>query len=60
MGVVVNSFQSESGSDFVGIQRNPIKSDQIRPKFRRIPTTSDEIRAGFRLKGIRQQPYRIR
>ena len=33
-----DSFQSESDSDFVEIQRNPIKSDQIRPDFRRIPT----------------------
>ena len=55
-----DSFQSESDSDFVGIQRNLIKSDQIRPEYRRIPTNSDEIRVGFRLKGIRQQHYRIR
>ena len=43
-----DSFQSESDSDFVEIQRNPIKSDQIRPDFRRIPTNPDEIRVGFR------------
>ena len=55
-----DSFQSESDSDFVGTQRNPIKSDQIRPDYRRIPMNPDEIRVGFRLKRIRQQHYRIR
>ncbi len=41
-----DSFRSESDPDFIGIQRSAIKSDQIRP--------------GFRSKGIRQKPCRIR
>jgi hypothetical protein len=40
------SYRSESGSDLVG--------------FHRVPSNSDEIRAGFRPIGIRQKPYRIR
>ena len=36
-----DSFQSESDSDFVGIQRSPIKSDRIRPDYRRIPMNPD-------------------
>jgi hypothetical protein len=38
IGLLSESFQSESDSDFVGIRWNPMKSDQIRPEFRRIPT----------------------
>jgi hypothetical protein len=59
IGLLSDSFQSESDSDFLGIRRNPMKSDQIRPEFRRLPTNFNEIRVGIRLKGIRQQPYRI-
>lgn len=36
--IVVNSFESESGSDCIESRRNPIKSDQIRFEFRWILT----------------------
>ncbi len=35
-----DSFRSESGPDFIGIQRNPMKSYQIRPGFHRVPSNS--------------------
>ncbi len=38
IGLLSDSFQSESDSDFVGIRRNPMTSDQIRPEFHRIRT----------------------
>jgi len=37
-----------------------LKSDQIRPGFHRVPSNSDKIRVGIRLKGIRQKLCRIR
>jgi hypothetical protein len=40
----------------LGIQWNAMKSDQVRPGFHRAPSNSDEIRTGFRSKGIRQDP----
>jgi len=35
-----DSFRSESGPDFIGIQRNARKSDQIRPEFHRVSLNS--------------------
>ncbi len=42
------------------ILSDPNNVYRIRPGFRRNSSESDKIRVGFRLKGIRQQPYWIR
>ncbi len=55
-----DSFRSESGPDFIGIRRNPMKSGSDLVGFHRAPLNSDEIWIGFRLKGIRQKPCWIR
>jgi hypothetical protein len=55
-----DSYWSESGPNFIGIWRNPMKSGSNLVEFHRVPSNSDEIRAGFRPIGIRQKPCRIR
>jgi hypothetical protein len=54
-----DSYRSESGPDFIGIWRNPMKSGSDLVGFHRVSSNSDEIRAGFRPIGIRQKPCRI-
>jgi hypothetical protein len=54
------SFRSESGPDFIGIWRNPMKSGSDLVGFHRVPLNSDEMGSGFRSKGIRQKTCRIR
>ncbi len=42
-----DSFRSESGPDFIGIRRNPMKSGSDLVEFYRAPLNSDEIRIEF-------------
>jgi hypothetical protein len=39
-GFLSDSYRSGSGPDFVGIRRTTMKSDQIWPRFHRIPSNS--------------------
>jgi hypothetical protein len=55
-----DSFRSESGPDFIGIRRNPMKSESDLVGLHRAPLNSDEIRTGFQSKGIRLKPCWIR
>ena len=52
MELLSDSFQSESDSDCVGNRRIPTKFGSDLVSFHRVPSNSDEIRVGFRLKRI--------
>ncbi len=49
-----------SGPDFIGIRRNPMKFGSDLVGFHHAPLNFDEIRTGFRSKGIREKTCRIR